>query len=64
MSDLAKTLKLKPIGNVELRVEGFLKGSETKRFNLVNLTIKLGRQFYRVKALETGHMPQNLTVPD
>ena len=47
---------------MQLKVEGFLRGSETKTFDVVNISLKMGRKYFRVKALVTDYMPQQVTI--
>lgn len=62
LDTLAKDLGLKPVGKVKLKVEGFLKDGTFKDYDVVNLSIKLGRKYHRLQALLTERLPQNLTV--
>ena len=62
LASLVKDLRLKPITHVQLKVEGFLRGSETKTFDVVNISLKMGRKYFRVKALVTDYMPQHVTI--
>ena len=59
---VATELGLKPVGKVNLTVEGFLVDSGNQEYDVVNLTVKLGRSYHRIQALVTDRLPQQLQV--
>ena len=59
---VVQKLNLKPIGKVNLKVEGFLNESGYVDYDVVNLPVKIGRQYIKVQALVTSKLPVNLQV--
>lgn len=47
---------------MKLQVKGFLGNSTYQDYDVVNITIKLGRIFVRMQALSTDHFPNKVTV--
>lgn len=58
----ADALNLKPCGQVDLKISGFVGDLESQTYDLVNFTVRSGSKFMRLQAIVMENLPKNVKM--